>query len=74
MTSPAHQILRDVFGYDEFRGQRQTAIERAMAGQERQMVSDRPTDSVALLEISGVGQAKLTRYGEEFLEVIRRGG
>ena len=40
----------------------------------RQMVNDRPTDSDALLEISGVGQAKLTRYGDEFLEVIRRGG
>jgi ATP-dependent DNA helicase RecQ len=39
-----------------------------------QMVNDRPTDSEALLEISGVGQAKLTRYGAEFLEVIRRGG
>jgi ATP-dependent DNA helicase RecQ len=40
----------------------------------RQMVSDRPADADALLEISGVGQAKLTRYGDEFLEVIRRTG
>ena len=40
----------------------------------RQMVSDRPTDAEALLEISGVGQAKLTRYGDDFLEVIRRSG
>jgi ATP-dependent DNA helicase RecQ len=38
----------------------------------RQMANDRPTDPDALLEISGVGQAKLTRYGDEFLEVIRR--
>ncbi len=40
----------------------------------RQMVDERPTDSEALLEISGVGQAKLTRYGDDFLEVIRRDG
>ena len=39
-----------------------------------QMVNERPADSEALLEISGVGQAKLSRYGEEFLHVIRRGG
>jgi superfamily II DNA helicase RecQ len=26
-----------------------------------------------LLRISGVGQAKLERYGEQFLEVLRRG-
>jgi len=39
----------------------------------RQMANERPTDSETLLEISGVGQAKLSRYGEEFLEVIRRG-
>jgi len=38
----------------------------------RQMLTDRPADPDALLEISGVGQAKLTRYGDEFLEVIRR--
>jgi ATP-dependent DNA helicase RecQ len=37
----------------------------------RQMLTDRPTNPDALLEISGVGQAKLTRYGDEFLEVIR---
>jgi ATP-dependent DNA helicase RecQ len=39
----------------------------------RQMLTDRPANPDALLEISGVGQAKLTRYGDEFLEVIRRG-
>jgi len=38
----------------------------------RQMLTDRPVDSDALLEISGVGQTKLARYGDEFLEVIRR--
>ena len=37
----------------------------------RQMLTDRPTNPDALLGISGVGQAKLTRYGDEFLEVIR---
>ncbi|MCP4926332.1 MAG: DNA helicase RecQ [Gammaproteobacteria bacterium] len=40
----------------------------------RQMVNERPTDPEALLEISGVGQAKLEKYGETFLGVIRQGG
>ena len=34
VTTPAHQILKEVFGYEEFRGQQQTAIERALAGQD----------------------------------------
>jgi ATP-dependent DNA helicase RecQ len=38
----------------------------------RQMVAERPADRDALLRISGVGQAKLERYGDEFLEVLRR--
>jgi ATP-dependent DNA helicase RecQ len=37
-----------------------------------QMVEHRPTRLDALLELSGVGQAKLERYGERFLEVIRQ--
>ncbi|UCG73830.1 MAG: HRDC domain-containing protein, partial [Chromatiales bacterium] len=40
----------------------------------RQMVHEKPADEAALLSISGVGQAKLERYGDEFLEVIRREG
>ncbi len=40
----------------------------------RQMLTDRPTDPDALLEITGVGQAKLTRYGDAFMDVIRREG
>jgi ATP-dependent DNA helicase RecQ len=40
----------------------------------RQMLSDRPVSPDALLGISGVGQAKLTRYGDDFLEVIRSAG
>ncbi len=40
----------------------------------RQMLSDRPDSADALLEISGVGQAKLQRYGDEFLTVIRQAG
>ncbi|HEU4619578.1 MAG TPA: DNA helicase RecQ [Gammaproteobacteria bacterium] len=39
-----------------------------------QMVEQRPVDAAALLSISGVGQSKLDRYGERFLDVIRRGG
>jgi ATP-dependent DNA helicase RecQ len=37
----------------------------------KQMVADRPADRAALLTISGVGQAKLERYGERFLAVLR---
>ena len=39
----------------------------------KQMLAERPADRDALLRISGVGQAKLDRYGEQFLEVLRRG-
>jgi ATP-dependent DNA helicase RecQ len=39
----------------------------------KQMLDERPADREALLRISGVGQAKLERYGEQFLEVLRRG-
>jgi len=35
------------------------------------MVAQRPADRAALLDISGVGQAKLERYGERFLAVLR---
>jgi ATP-dependent DNA helicase RecQ len=37
----------------------------------RQMLAERPADRDALLKISGVGQAKLERYGERFLNVLR---
>jgi len=37
----------------------------------RQMVHEKPADEATFLAISGVGQAKLERYGAEFLEVIR---
>jgi ATP-dependent DNA helicase RecQ len=39
----------------------------------KRMLAERPGDRDALLRISGVGQAKLERYGEQFLEVLRRG-
>ena len=35
------------------------------------MAATRPSDEVALLAISGVGPAKLARYGEAFLRVLR---
>jgi ATP-dependent DNA helicase RecQ len=38
-----------------------------------QMATDKPQSSEDLLEISGVGQTKLDRYGPEFLEVVRQG-
>jgi ATP-dependent DNA helicase RecQ len=36
-----------------------------------QMLSDRPTNEAAFLELSGVGQAKLERYGAAFMDVLR---
>jgi ATP-dependent DNA helicase RecQ len=38
----------------------------------REMVALKPVDDAALLAVGGVGQAKLARYGERFLEVLRR--
>jgi ATP-dependent DNA helicase RecQ len=37
----------------------------------RQMISDRPADEEAFLQLSGVGQAKLERYGDAFIAVVR---
>jgi ATP-dependent DNA helicase RecQ len=37
----------------------------------KQMAALRPADAAALLAIGGVGQAKLARYGERFLAVVR---
>lgn len=37
----------------------------------REMAARRPTTPDALLEVSGVGPAKLERYGEAFLEALR---
>jgi ATP-dependent DNA helicase RecQ len=39
-----------------------------------QMAADKPTSDDALLEISGVGQVKLQRYGADFLKVIEQAG
>jgi len=38
----------------------------------QQMAEHRPQSEADLLSISGVGEAKLERYGREFLEVIRQ--
>jgi ATP-dependent DNA helicase RecQ len=38
----------------------------------KQMAALRPADAAALLTIGGVGQAKLARYGERFLSVVRQ--
>jgi ATP-dependent DNA helicase RecQ len=40
----------------------------------RQMLSERTADASAFLHLSGVGQAKLERYGDEFMAVIREHG
>ncbi|HET6630862.1 MAG TPA: DNA helicase RecQ [Woeseiaceae bacterium] len=39
-----------------------------------QMIERRPRDPAALLELNGVGQAKLERYGAEFLRVLCEAG
>jgi ATP-dependent DNA helicase RecQ len=39
----------------------------------RQMLAERPADRDGLLKISGVGQAKVERYGDRFLSVLRGG-
>ena len=39
-----------------------------------QMAADKPQSAEAFLQISGVGQAKLERYGPAFLEVVRMVG
>jgi ATP-dependent DNA helicase RecQ len=39
-----------------------------------QMMEFRPNSANALLGLNGVGQAKLDRYGEDFLAVIREAG
>ena len=38
------------------------------------MATHRPPDEVQLRQISGVGEVKLERYGNEFLEIIRQYG
>jgi superfamily II DNA helicase RecQ len=37
------------------------------------MAAARPSDEAGLLAVSGVGPAKLARYGAEFLRVLREG-
>ena len=38
----------------------------------RDMCAKRPTTPEEFLEVSGVGEYKLRRYGKEFLRVLRR--
>jgi ATP-dependent DNA helicase RecQ len=37
----------------------------------REMLAERPADRAGLLALSGIGQAKVERYGERFLAVLR---
>ena len=37
-----------------------------------EMIQQRPQRGSDLLQISGVGQAKLEKYGETFLEIMQR--
>ncbi len=40
----------------------------------RELSSLRPTDGESMLQVKGVGENKLARFGEEFLSVIRQHG
>ena len=114
MKLSSKNILNEVFGYPEFRGQQETIIEAALQGgdslvimstgggkslcyqipamlRERtglvisplialmqdqvtalhEKLASRPQPAEEMLDISGVGQTKLDRYGEGFLEVLR---
>ncbi|HYR96924.1 MAG TPA: HRDC domain-containing protein, partial [Candidatus Binatus sp.] len=35
------------------------------------MAAERPTDPAGLLAVAGIGPAKLARYGDAFLRVLR---
>ena len=75
-----------VFGEaDEGLFQRLRALRRELADAEgvpayivfsdavlERMAAARPTDDVSLLAVSGVGPAKLARYGQAFLRVLRQ--
>ena len=37
------------------------------------MAAEQPSDEAGLLAVSGVGPAKLARYGAAFLRVLRQG-
>ena len=37
-----------------------------------EMVKQRPVDAASMLQISGVGEKKLERFGQAFLEEIAR--
>ena len=37
-----------------------------------EMIAIRPANDTQLLEVSGVGQAKLQQYGAAFLEVLKK--
>jgi ATP-dependent DNA helicase RecQ len=71
---------------DEDLFQRLRALRRALADAEgvpayivfsdavlARMAAERPTDEAGLLAVSGVGPAKLARYGAAFLRVLREG-
>ena len=38
----------------------------------REMATLRPRDAAALLDINGVGEKKLAKFGEEFLTLLQR--
>jgi ATP-dependent DNA helicase RecQ len=69
---------------DEALFQRLRTLRRALADRENvpayivfsdavllRMAADRPTDAAGLLAVPGVGPAKLARYGDAFLQVLR---
>jgi ATP-dependent DNA helicase RecQ len=84
----ASRVLSDTgrpSGVDEALFQELRALRKALADAQRkpayivfsdkvllEMAARRPSTPEALLDVPGVGPAKLERYGEAFLEVLRR--
>jgi ATP-dependent DNA helicase RecQ len=79
----APRAAADQGPYDEALFERLRALRKRLADEERvppyivfgdatliQMARDKPRDEDALLSITGVGQSKLQKYGEEFLQAI----
>ncbi len=64
---------------DDLRGLRRTIAEREGVpayvsfhdATLREMAVARPTTSAELLAINGIGQRRLEKYGEEFLDLLR---
>jgi ATP-dependent DNA helicase RecQ len=84
LVKPSKAPARDVAAPDDELFQRLRALRRALADEEgvpayivfsdavlTRMASSRPTDEASFLAVPGVGPAKLARYGDAFLRLLR---